>query len=118
MRRFELEPFLANIERYKINDVGIVPPIVIAIIMSGLAKKYSMASVRHLVVGAAPLSKESQHRIRELMSPEARVNQVWGMTEMSCIASHFPYPTDDTSGSIGYILPNIDAKYISKPAVS
>jgi acyl-coenzyme A synthetase/AMP-(fatty) acid ligase len=118
MRRFDLENFLANIEKYQINEMGIVPPIVIAIIMSGLAKKYSMASVRYIGVGAAPLGKASQDRIRELMSPEARVNQVWGMTEMTCVASQFPYPADDTSGSVGYFLPNVDAKYISSSAIS
>jgi non-ribosomal peptide synthetase component E (peptide arylation enzyme) len=64
MRRFDLENFLANIEKYQINEMGIVPPIVIAIIMSGLAKKYSMASVRYIGVGAAPLGKASQDRIR------------------------------------------------------
>jgi 4-coumarate--CoA ligase len=33
MRRFELEPFLAALERHKITYLGMVPPLVIAIIM-------------------------------------------------------------------------------------
>jgi 4-coumarate--CoA ligase len=111
MRRFELDPFLANIEKFSINEIGIVPPIAIAIIMSGLAKKYSLASVKHLTIGAAPLGKASQDRLRDLLDPGAAVNQVWGMTEMSCIASTFHYPLDDTTGSVGYFLPNVDSKY-------
>jgi non-ribosomal peptide synthetase component E (peptide arylation enzyme) len=83
MRRFELEPFLANIEKFSVNEIGIVPPIVIAIVMSGLGKKYSLASLKAVSVGAAPLGKASQDRMRDLLEPGVSVNQVWGMTEMS-----------------------------------
>lgn len=110
MRRFELEPFLANIKKYQCNEAGIVPPIAIAIIMSGLGEKYSLTSLKYLACGAAPLGKSSQDRLKALLAPDARVSQVWGMTEMSCISSHFPYPTDDVTGSVGYFLPNVDVK--------
>lgn len=118
MRRFELEPFLANIEKFGVNEIGIVPPIVIAIIMSGLGKKYSLASLKNITVGAAPLGKASQDRLRALLGKNATVNQVWGMTEMSCVATMFHYPLDDTSGSIGHFLPNCDAKYLPLSASS
>lgn len=110
MRRFELEPLLANIEKYEINELGLVPPVIIAIIMSGLAPKYNLTSVRTLTSGAAPLGKESQDRIRALLAPGTFVVQVWGMTELSCIASMFHYPEDDTTGSVGRMLPGLDAK--------
>lgn len=42
MRRFELEPFLASISKFEINEVILVPPMVIAIIMSGLGGNYSL----------------------------------------------------------------------------
>ena len=41
MRRFELEPFLANIEYFAINDLILVPPIVIAIIVRNLTTEGS-----------------------------------------------------------------------------
>lgn len=110
MRRFELEPFFATIEKFKINEVGIVPPIAIAIIMSGLAKKYSLGSVRQVSIGAAPLGKEPQMRLRELLPKGALCNQVWGMTETSCVASMFHFPEDDDTGSVGRMIPNLDAK--------
>lgn len=110
-RRFELEPFLATIEKFKVTEVGIVPPIVVAVIMSGLTSKYSLDSVKHVSCGAAPLGKETQERMRELLPNGTFVNQVWGMTEMTCIASMFHYPEDDSTGSVGRMLPNVDAKY-------
>lgn len=36
--------------------------------------------------------------------------RVWGMTELSCVASMFYYPEDDDTGSIGRIIPNCEAK--------
>ncbi|KAF8856995.1 AMP-binding enzyme [Acephala macrosclerotiorum] len=111
-RRFELEHFLSTIEKFKISEVPIVPPIVVAIIMSDITPKYSLETVRHVSVGAAPLGKESQMRLRRLLPPGAFCNQVWGMTEMSCIASMFHYPEDDDTGSVGHMLPNLDAKII------
>ena len=81
MRRFELEKFLANIGNFNVNELGMVPPIFIAIIMSPLTSKYSFESVRQVSCGAAPLGKESQARFRKLVPANACVNQVWGMTE-------------------------------------
>lgn len=112
MRRFELEPFLANIERYEISEVGVVPPIAIAIIMSGLGEKYSLKSLRSVTCGAAPLGKESQDKLKQLLPEGTPMLQVWGMTEISCVDSMFHYPEDDDTGSIGRILPNLDVKYV------
>ncbi len=63
MRRFELEPFLANVERYKVTELYIVSAMAVAICMSPLIKKYSLLSVRQALAGAAPLSKETHDRV-------------------------------------------------------
>jgi acyl-CoA synthetase (AMP-forming)/AMP-acid ligase II len=111
MRRFELEPFLAAIERLQITDVGVVPPLVIAIIMSPLSKKYSLKSVRRVAAGAAPLDAMSQKRFQDLCAPGAPFTQVWGMTETTSAVSLFYYPESDETGSVGSrMLPNTDVK--------
>lgn len=112
LRRFEVEPFLAAIEKQRITEIPTVPPIVLAIINSPLAKKYNYDHVRKVTCGAAPLGKEAQARLLALMGPEAVFTQVWGMTEISCIGSMFgPMESDDT-GSVGRMLPGIDAKLV------
>jgi 4-coumarate--CoA ligase len=75
MRRFDLEEYLTNIEKWQINLMGIVPPIAIAIIMSPLSKKYSLKSIKHVTCGAAPLGRESQQRLKDLLSKDAVVVQ-------------------------------------------
>lgn len=79
MRRFELEAFLAAIEKHQINYLGIVPPLVIAIIMSPLRHKYSLKSIKRVGCGAAPLDAGSQKRFQELCAPDAAFTQVMGM---------------------------------------
>jgi acyl-CoA synthetase (AMP-forming)/AMP-acid ligase II len=111
MRRFELEPFLANVQNFQINEMLMVPPIVIAIIMSGLGEKYSLKSVRSVTIGAAPLGKDAQDKLKSLLAPGTTVTQVWGMTEASCIVTTFYHPEDDSTGSVGRLMPNIEAKY-------
>lgn len=78
MRRFELEAFLANIEESRINDLAMVPPLIIATIMSPITKKYDLSSVKIVRCGAAPLGKGSQKAFQDLISKDASFTQVWG----------------------------------------
>jgi 4-coumarate--CoA ligase len=109
MRRFELPSFLAHVQKYQVNELILVPPIIIAVIMSGLAGD-KLKSIRGANVGAAPLDAESQAKFKALCAPGAFVTQIWGMTEISCIGSMFYHGEDDTTGSVGRMMPNIDAK--------
>ncbi|KAL4955775.1 hypothetical protein BDW69DRAFT_182240 [Aspergillus filifer] len=113
MRRFELSTFLHTFEKYAITDLTLVPPIAIAILMNDLThSRPFLKSARVATCGAAPLDKGVQARIRKLMAPGAPFTQVWGMTETSCIATMFPYPEGDESGSVGWFVGNVEAKLI------
>jgi 4-coumarate--CoA ligase len=111
MRRFELEAFLAAIERHQITYLGMVPPLVISIIMSPLARKYSLKSIKRAACGAAPLDKDSGERFKALCAPECTFTQVFGMTETTGLISLFYYPDEDDTGSVGNtFMPNTDIK--------
>lgn len=75
MRRFDLEEFLEATDRFQVTEWAIVPPIVIGIIMSPVTKKYSLKSVRNVIVGAAPLGRESQLALKKLLVDECFVLQ-------------------------------------------
>ncbi|CCD54855.1 similar to 4-coumarate-CoA ligase [Botrytis cinerea T4] len=111
MRRFELIHFLNTAEKYQINELMVVPPIAIAIIMSGVAGD-KLRSIKHAGVGAAPMGKEPQEKLKKLFALGATMTQAFGMTETSCICAQFWFWEDDTTGSVGRMLPNIDAKII------
>ncbi|KAF2831095.1 acetyl-CoA synthetase-like protein [Ophiobolus disseminans] len=112
MRRFELETWMWNIERFQITEANMVPPMVIQVINSPLTKKYSLKSIRNSWVGAAPLAAEPQARYKAILRADAPFNQVWGMSETSCIATMLHYPEHDPTGSVGRFLPNHDAKLV------
>ena len=78
MRRFDLESFLRNIERFQITDLALVPPIIIQTIMSPLSRKYNLRSLRSAQVGAASLSKDAQKRFESLLEKNVQCTQVWG----------------------------------------
>ena len=112
MRRFELESWMRNIERFQITEANMVPPMVIQVINSPLTERYSLNSIRNSWVGAAPLAAEPQARYKALLRPDTPFNQVWGMSETSCIATMLHYPEHDPTGSVGRFLPNLDAKLV------
>ena len=110
MRRFDLESYLFNIEKFGITEIFVVPPLIMSIIMSPLGKKYSLHTIRQAMCGAAPLDKSPQARFKALLAPDVRVTQVWGMTETTCMATMFRPPEDDTTASVGRLVPNMEAK--------
>ena len=110
MRRFDLESYLASVEKFKITEIVVVPPLVINILLSPLPEKYSLKTIREVLCGAAPLDKGPQARFKALLAPDSRVTQVWGMTESTCAATLFRWPEDDTTASVGRLLPNMEAK--------
>jgi long-subunit acyl-CoA synthetase (AMP-forming) len=110
MRRFELKPYLEGVEKFKITELFVVPPLVISIVMSPMSKVYSLNSVKQASCGAAPLGKDPQGRFRALLSPDARITQVYGMTETTCIATMFRWDEDDRTASVGRFIPNMEAR--------
>ena len=48
------------------------------------------------------------------MRDDAAFNQVWGMSETSCIATMLCYAEQESTGSPGRFLPNLDAKIVDE----
>lgn len=112
MRRFDLVQFLEGCEKYKVTEITTVPPMAVGIVKSPLSKRPYLKATRAGSVGAAPLDKDVQAQFRSLLGPDATYNQVWGMTESSCIATKFSYPENDNTGSVGRPIPNLGMKYV------
>ena len=112
MRRFDLEAYAAAIEKFGITMLILVPPVVIALIMSPIVKKYSLKSVRWAGCGAAPMSKESQARLLPMLGDGATFTQGYGTTETAAISTRFPYPENDFTGGVGRLIPSLEAKLV------
>ncbi|KAF5621522.1 phenylacetyl ligase [Fusarium tjaetaba] len=111
MPRFEFEPFLAAVSRFKIHQLPIVPPIVIQMLdRRELCSKYDLSSVRFVYTGAAPLGKETVDDLLSLY-PMWRLGQGYGMTETATVfiqsSEH-----DTQVGTTGSLLPAAKARIV------
>ena len=112
MRSFVFEDFLKYIERYKITHLQTVPPIVVMLAKRPETKNYDISSIRNIICGAAPLSREMQNEVSSRFG--VAIVQGWGMTETTCAGIGIAGMENDLSGSIGNLLPNTEAKLIDE----
>ncbi|KAL3469647.1 hypothetical protein BJX99DRAFT_265014 [Aspergillus californicus] len=115
MRKFIYGDFLATIQRYRITNLQVAPPILIMLDKRPETDRYDLSSVRNILCGAAPLSPDLQNRIQARF--KTNVVQGWGMTEVTCGAIHVPGGIYDESGSVGRLDPNCEARLLDEDGV-
>ena len=92
MAKFDFVEMLRNVEKYRISNLIVVPPIAVAIAKrKDLTSKFDLTSVEEFNSGAAPLGREVSLEAEGAFGKKAgtnenRVNikQGWGMTEVTC----------------------------------
>lgn len=110
MRKFEYAAFLEVIQRFKITHLQVAPPIIVMLARRPETKKYNLSSLKYIMCGAAPLSRELQNEVSGRFG--FRITQGWGMTETTCAGMHVPGGANDDSGSTGLLDPNTEGKLI------
>ncbi|KAK7529523.1 putative 4-coumarate-CoA ligase [Phyllosticta citribraziliensis] len=115
MQKFDFLKFLEYIQRYRITDLGLVPPVVLLMAKHPATRKFDLSSVERVASGAAPLGREVSIAFENLF-PNGKVNvkQGWGMTETTCTVSAFHPLARSDSASIGQLMPNCEAKIVDE----
>lgn len=111
-RRFDLVQTLGLIQKYKIQSLTTVPPIITILAKSPIVDQYDLSSLRSIGSGAAPLGQEVQDALRLRVGPQCRFQQGWGMSEVTCTGTSSTMWDDDKDGSIGRLMPGTVAKLI------
>jgi acyl-CoA synthetase (AMP-forming)/AMP-acid ligase II len=110
--RFELEPFLAAIEKYRVAWLYVAPPIVVALAKHPSIANYDLSSVRVVFSGAAPLDAKTAGECAQRIG--CRVIQGYGLTETSPVTHAVPNTVEDMPpGTVGYALPNTECRVLS-----
>lgn len=110
--KFEIQHYLTAIQKYKINTLYIVPPIIIAMVKNQeVLKKFDLSSVRSIFTGAAPLGKETAEELSSLY-PKWHIRQGYGLTE-TCTVVCSSSPFDIWFGSSGCLIPGFEVKLMS-----
>ncbi|KAL5330555.1 hypothetical protein ACEPPN_000073 [Leptodophora sp. 'Broadleaf-Isolate-01'] len=114
MKKFDFVQMLEAVQKFKISNLIMVPPIVVALAKSPITKKYDLSSVIDLGSGAAPLGGDVIHEA-EALWPEGdrKLKQGWGMTEVTCSMLGWDPRVPVNSSSVGELNPNCSAKIMS-----
>src|ERR1043166_4122665 len=111
MPRFDLEQFLAMIQKYRVTLSHVVPPIVLKLAREPIVDNYDLSSLKTIFSGAAPLGADL---LRECLARRgASLRQGYGMTETSPVTHSTPAdPAKVKLGSVGPAAPNTECKLI------
>lgn len=108
MKQFVYEDFLQHIQDYQISHLQVAPPIMVMLTKRPETAKYNLTSLKGILCGAAPMSKELQNSVSRRFNVE--VTQGWGMTEVTCGSIIQLEPND--SGTVGKLLSNTECKLL------
>ena len=114
LAQFEIENFWRLIQDHGITYIYVVPPMCLLLSKHPCIDHYDLSSIRMLNSGAAPLTRELVAAMYKRTG--LKVKQAYGLSETSptCIAQ--PWDEWDKSvGSIGKLLPNMEAKFCAMP---
>ncbi|CAF9923812.1 MAG: hypothetical protein HETSPECPRED_005426 [Heterodermia speciosa] len=117
MRRFDMKQYLEIMKRFSITETAMVPAMIYGILKSPLATKEVLNSLRYMWCAGSPLRKSTQEDLQALLSPEAKISQVWGLTEVGWATALF-WPEGDNSGSVGRPIPGLDVRLLDEEGIA
>ncbi|KAJ1961343.1 hypothetical protein IWQ62_003900 [Dispira parvispora] len=110
-RKFQMEKFLASIQKYRINYAYLVPPIMLRLAKDPLVDDYDLSSLRGVASGAAPLSSTLIEEIKT--RHQVTISQAYGLTESSPIV-HMSPRADYSEDSVGTLMPSMEVKLLDE----
>ena len=110
-----MEPMLRAITTYQIEELLVVPPLLIRLLNDPIVKKYDLSCVKRFSSGAAPVSDEVMQLLAKKY-PGAGFKNGYGMTETTSIISTFPPELYDIkyAYSVGQLLANTEIRIIQE----
>ncbi|KAF8850680.1 acetyl-CoA synthetase-like protein [Acephala macrosclerotiorum] len=110
MPSFDLKKFCEIIQNHKITYTFVAPPVVLHLAKSPIVSNYDLSSLRMIISGAAPLTKELIHAVHGRLGTE--VKQAYGLSETSPV-TYMQLKWNVGLGSNGPALPNQICKFMS-----
>lgn len=109
--KFDMQLYLNSIQRFKIDALYLVPPIIILMAKnSAVLSKFDLTSIKHIFTGAAPLGKETADDLGK-QYPNWLIRQGYGLTETSTVVTSTA-SKDIWFGSSGCILPGCEVRIV------
>ncbi|KAF4766204.1 hypothetical protein N7455_005430 [Penicillium solitum] len=114
MSKFDIEKWCAHVQNYRCSFSYIVPPVVLLLGKHPVVDKYDLSSLRMMNSGAAPLTQELVDAVYSRI--KVGIKQGYGLSETSP-TTHSQRWEDwrVAMGSVGRLMPNMQAKYMTMP---
>lgn len=106
MRSFEWRKWLSHVQEFRITHIVTAPPVLVMLAKRPETKEFDLSSLRNILCGGAPLSRELQNEVMQKVGRNLSVVQTCGATEATCSHVHVPGLLRDDSGSVGMVDPN------------
>ncbi|EAW13891.1 acyl--CoA ligase [Aspergillus clavatus NRRL 1] len=114
MPKFDIEKWCSHVQNYRITFSYVVPPVVLLLGKHPIVDNYDLSSLRMMNSGAAPLTQELVEAVHNRI--KTRIKQGYGLSETSPTTHTQLWEEWHTSiGSVGKMLPNMEAKYMTMP---
>lgn len=118
MPKFELDLFLSCVEKYRPDELAIVPPVALMMVKDDRLADYNLRSVRLILSAAAPLGGELasalEAKFKKLFGTKVFCYQAWGLTETSPLASGTPNDCRDKRKlHVGRLAPNMQLRIVN-----
>ncbi|CAK3846194.1 4-coumarate-- ligase 1 [Lecanosticta acicola] len=112
MPKFEIEAWCKTVQDQRITMSYVVPPVVLLLTKHPIVEKFDLSSLRMMNSGAAPLTRELAEAVYKRI--KVPIKQGYGLSETSPTTHTQPWELwHSTIGSVGVLLPNMTAKYMS-----
>lgn len=108
--KFEEKTFLQSIETYRCTLAYLVPPLLVFLAKHPLVDRYDLSSLKVIMCGAAPISKELEQSVKNRLKIDLTIKQMYGMTELTSIT--LMQKDILKPGSVGDVNENVYAKVI------
>ncbi|MFJ8001364.1 4-coumarate--CoA ligase family protein [Streptomyces sp. NPDC096310] len=114
--RFDLDQFLAAIEKYRVNGLYVAPPIVLALAKHPAVARYDLSSLDYVLSAAAPLSPSLAAACSARLGLPP-VRQAYGLTELSPGTHVVPLTAEHPPpGTVGTLLPGTEMRLLDLAA--
>jgi len=112
---FNMKVMLDAVTEHQIEEILLVPPILIRLVRDPIVDKYDLRCVKRFSTGAAPVSEEILHQL-EKKFPWTGFKQGYGMTEScSAVCSHPPSKYSfKYAHTVGMIVPSTEVKIVDE----
>ncbi|MFF1448485.1 4-coumarate--CoA ligase family protein [Streptomyces sp. NPDC058274] len=111
--RFDLDTFLAAIEKHRITGLYVAPPIVLALAKHPAVAQYDLSSLRYIICSAAPLDASLAAACSQRLGLPP-VGQAYGMTELSPGTHVVPLNAENPPpGTVGKLIAGTQMRILS-----